>query len=574
MQFRVYNSTTNDRTKTAQRLLVRVCALLFVLGVFGVKDAYAGLTITPVSWNVIGLDSNNPSVGPDTYQIGARVCNTGGTAVSNVVGTFVWDSSNAFINLGGNNPVTFTSLNAGACTDFYFPVTITRTSLAYNATRGYHITASATGVSTVSTPTPRELYVEKIISQNRNSVNSISGPTTVFVGQTYQYTVNASTATQGYEQLEAFLNLSNVIFQVLSIATTYTAPAGATNDKFYADACGWDNNPLSANYRSCIGPANYSGGKAGGTVSTTYTVKILSAGTTTASTLINDFSGSSYHYNNDYGVGINSITITAVPESADLQMTKTATSGFQYDQNSAKTATYSLSVKNNGPQSASGTITVSDTLPAGLTYVSGIGTGWSCSAAGSVVTCTNAGPVANGVTMSAIILTVTVGSSAVPSVTNSASVSSPTFDPIASNNSSSITTNVMWVDLQKSVSGSPTPGTDLTYTVVFTNKGGASVNFSSLNDPNPLSGLKINTNMYFKVGSLSSNLTATGLSLSSVKYSNDGGATWTYTPASGAGSAPAGYDGNVTNVQWNFTGSLSQTAPNNTGSVSFVAQIK
>ena len=574
MQFRVYNSTTNDRTKTAQRLLVRVCALLFVLGVFGVKDAYAGLTITPVSWNVIGLDSNNPSVGPDTYQIGARVCNTGGTAVSNVVGTFVWDSSNAFINLGGNNPVTFTSLNAGACTDFYFPVTITRTSLAYNATRGYHITASATGVSTVSTPTPRELYVEKIISQNRNSVNSISGPTTVFVGQTYQYTVNASTATQGYEQLEAFLNLSNVIFQVLSIATTYTAPAGATNDKFYADACGWDNNPLSANYRSCIGPANYSGGKAGGTVSTTYTVKILSAGTTTASTLINDFSGSSYHYNNDYGVGINSITITAVPESADLQMTKTATSGFQYDQNSAKTATYSLSVKNNGPQSASGTITVSDTLPAGLTYVSGTGTGWSCSGAGSVVTCTNAGPVANGVTMSAIILTVTVGSSAVPSVTNSASVSSPTFDPIASNNSSSITTNVMWVDLQKSVSGSPTPGTDLTYTVVFTNKGGASVNFSSLNDPNPLSGLKINTNMYFKVGSLSSNLTATGLSLSSVKYSNDGGATWTYTPASGAGSAPAGYDGNVTNVQWNFTGSLSQTAPNNTGSVSFVAQIK
>ena len=176
--------------------------------------------------------------------------------------------------------------------------------------------------------------------------------------------------------------------------------------------------------------------------------------------------------------------------------------------------------------------------------------------------------------MSAITLTVTVGSSAVPSVTNSASVSSPTFDPTASNNSSSITTNVMWVNLQKSVSGSPIPGTDLTYTVTFTNNGGAPVNFSNLSDPTPLSGLTINTNLYFKVGSLSSNLTTTGLSLSSVKYSNDGGATWTYTPASGAGGAPAGYDGNVTNVQWNFTGSLGQTAPNNTGSVSFVARIK
>ncbi len=263
-----------------------------------------------------------------------------------------------------------------------------------------------------------------------------------------------------------------------------------------------------------------------------------------------------------------------LPAFADLQITKTATSGFQYDQNSAKTATYSLSVKNNGPQSASGTITVTDTLPSGLTYVSGTGTGWSCSAAGSVVTCTNAGPVANGVTMSAVTLTVTVGSTAVPSVTNSASVSGTTFDDVANNNSSSITTNVTRVDLQKSVSGSPTPGTDLTYTVTFTNKGGASVNFSSLSDPYPSSGLKINTSMYFKVGSASSSLTTTGLTLSSVKYSNDGGTTWTYTPASGAGGAPAGYDSFVTNVQWNFTGTLSQTSPNNTGSVSFVARIK
>src|SRR5438094_153941 len=479
-------SRLSKLSRVSLKVLVRrvFLAALF-LGVCGVQSAYAGLTVTPVSWNVVGLDSNNPTVGPDTFQVGARVCNTGGTAVNSIVGDFIWDSTNAFINLSGASTLNLSSLNAGACTDFYYPVTITRSSLAYNATRSYHIAVSATGISTITTPTPREIYVEKIISQNRNSVQSIVGPTTVYVGQTYTYTVNATTATGGYEQLEAFLNLSNVIFQVQAIATTYTAPPGATNDKFYSDTCGWDNNPLSPTYRSCIGPDPNA--KAGGTISTTYTVKILSAGTTTASTLIYDFSGSSYHYNNDYGKGINSITITALPESADLQMTKTATSGFQYDQNSSKNATYNLSVKNNGPQSASGTITVSDTLPAGLTYVSGIGTGWSCSAAGSVVTCTNAGPVAIGVTMSAITLTVTVGSSAVPSVTNSASVSSPTFDPTASNNSSSITTNVMWVNLQKSVSGSPIPGTDLTYTVTFTNNGGAPVNFSNLSDPTPLS---------------------------------------------------------------------------------------
>src|SRR2546423_13366002 len=117
-----------------------------------------------------------------------------------------------------------------------------------------------------------------------------------------------------------------------------------------------------------------------------------------------------------------------------------------------------------------------------------MGTGWPCSAAGSVVTCTNAGPVANGVTMSAITVTVTVGSTAVPSVTNSASVSAPTFDHTASNNSSSITTNVMWVNLQKSVSpsGSPQPpGTNLVYTVAFTNSGGAAARQVVITNKNP-----------------------------------------------------------------------------------------
>src|ERR1043166_48799 len=440
-------SRVEEPSRRASRItstIVRTLALVAFVTFCGVGTAYAGLTITPVSWNVIGLDSNNPAVGPDTYQIGARVCNTGGAAVSNVVGTLVWDSSNAFINLNGNNPVTYSSLNAGACTDFYFPVTITRTSLAYNTTRGYHITASATGQSTVSTPTPRELYVEKIISQNRNSVNSISGPTTVFVGQTYQYTVNANTATQGYEQLEAFLNLSTVFFQVPPIAPTYTAPAGATNDKFYADACGWDNSPLSATYRSCIGPANYPGGKAGGTISTTYTVKILSTGVTTASTLINDFSGSSYHYNSDYGIGINSITITALPAP-------------------------------------------------------------------------------------------------VPNVTLNKSVS-------------------------PSAPAQTIPGADLAYTIGFSNGGTAAASGLVIVDPIP-------ANTDFKVGSVTNTLGTTGLTVA-VAYSNNGGSTYVYTPVSGSGAAPAGYARNVTNIRWTFSGNLSQTSPNNSGSIGFTSRIR
>ena len=425
-------------------VLVRRVFLLALFFVCGVQSAYAGLTVTPVSWNVVGLDSNNPTIGPDTFQIGARVCNTGGSALNSIVGDFIWDSTNAFINLSGASTLNLSSLNAGACTDFYYPVTITRSSLAYNATRSYHIAVSATGISTITTPTPREIYVEKIISQNRNSVQSIVGPTTVYVGQTYTYTVNATTATQGYEQLEAFLNLSNVIFQVQAIATTYTSPPAATNDKFYADACGWDNNPLSATYRGCIGPVNYSGGKAGGTISSTYTVKILSTGVTTASALIMDFSGSSYHYNNDFGLGVNSITIIAIPAP----------------------------VPNVGLQKS-----VSPTSPAQLI-----------------------------------------------------------------------------------------PGADLVYAIAFTNSGTASASSLVVTDPIP-------ANTDFKVGSVTSALGTTGLTVA-VAYSNNGGSTWTYTPVSGGGGASSGYDRNVTNIKWTFTGSLSQTSPNNTGNVGFTSRIR
>ncbi|HLM60531.1 MAG TPA: VCBS repeat-containing protein [Pyrinomonadaceae bacterium] len=293
---------------------LKVLIFTSVFFICSANGAYAQLSITPVTWNVIGLDSNNAATGgPSDFPVGAKVCNTSSSAVSNLNTTFYWDSTNSLINLNTGDTtqsITQSSLAANTCVDVYFTVVITRTAAAFNTSRRYYITSSATGASTVSTPTPREIFIEKLVSQNRNTVQSIIGPRTVYVGHSYNYTVNASTAPGGYEQLEAFLNLSNVIFRVLSVNTTYSEPVGATNDKIYADSCGWNNNPLSLTYRKCS-----TTGKAGGTIKTVYTVLILSAGTTTASTLIYDFSGSSYHYNSDFGTAIASITITAVDGS-------------------------------------------------------------------------------------------------------------------------------------------------------------------------------------------------------------------------------------------------------------------
>ena len=110
------------------------------------------------------------------------------------------------------------------------------------------------------------------------------------------------------------------------------------------------------------------------------------------------------------------------------------------------------------------------------------------------------------------------------------------------------------------------PGSDLVFSISFSNTGGYQATNFVITDQVP-------ANTDFKVGSVTSSLGTTGLTVT-VSYSNDGGATWAYTPVSAAGGAPAGYDRTVTHVRWSFTGNLSQTAPNNSGSVAFTTRIR
>ncbi len=274
------------------------------------------LTVSVITWDVIGLDSNKPATGPAVFPVTARVCNSG-TDASNVTASLVWDTTSSYISLAGPALLSVGSIAANSCYEFSFNAIVQRDAKAFDTTRQYHIDIAVGGVTAVTTPRPRQLYVEHLVSQNRNQITAITGPlgigdppaTTVEVGKIYTYQMHGSTATNGYEQLEAFIDFPNTIYSVLSVSATYTAPSGATNTSAYADACGWDKVPGSATYSSCIGPTQY-GGKAGGDIVMTYRVLIQSTGTATVTGVIYDFSGSSFHYNSDYGV--DTVAITAV----------------------------------------------------------------------------------------------------------------------------------------------------------------------------------------------------------------------------------------------------------------------
>jgi uncharacterized repeat protein (TIGR01451 family) len=185
-----------------------------------------------------------------------------------------------------------------------------------------------------------------------------------------------------------------------------------------------------------------------------------------------------------------SAEIFSVPNApvADLTIAKTHSGDFTVGANDS----FTITVTNNGPSAAAGPITVTDTLPAGLTFVSGTGTGWICGAVGQDVTCTNATAVASGASLPALTLTVLTGGAAAPSFSNTANVSAPDFDNQPGNNGDTDNVNVNAPDLSTSTKavvdlngGDPEPGDTLRYTITLIESGGVVANSVSVTDDVP-----------------------------------------------------------------------------------------
>ena len=113
--------------------------------------------------------------------------------------------------------------------------------------------------------------------------------------------------------------------------------------------------------------------------------------------------------------------------------------------------------------------------------------------------------------------------------------------------------------------GTPPPGANLTYTTTLTNTG-------TENAVDVVHVDSVPAQIGFKVGSVSTTLP--GGVTGTVAYSSDGGTSWTYVPASGSCSAPAGYDYCVRAIRLSLDNPLSHVGPNNIVQLVFVAQVK
>lgn len=128
------------------------------------------------------------------------------------------------------------------------------------------------------------------------------------------------------------------------------------------------------------------------------------------------------------------LAVSTAASSADIAVTKTDASDPVVQGNNI---TYKMVVSNNGPDTAS-SVTLVDTLPTGVSFVSA--TPGSCSHATGTVTC-NLGNLTSGSSTNVTIVVSTSGSTPA-SVSNTASVSSTTSDSNNANNSDTETTTI------------------------------------------------------------------------------------------------------------------------------------
>ncbi len=301
------------------------------------------------------------------------------------------------------------------------------------------------------------------------SVTKVDTPDPVTAGSNLTYTITVANAGPD---------------PAATVALSDTLPAGTTFVSLPQPA-GW----------TCTTPAVGSGGTVScsnpslAVGSTVFTLTVQVGAGTAAGTVLSNTATVTSATGDPTPADHSATATTTVGASADLSVTKVDTP----DPVTAGTnLTYTITVTNAGPSNAA-SASLSDTLPAGTTFVSlPQPAGWSCTTpavgSGGTVSCTNPS-LAAGSAVFTLTVQVAAGTAGGTVLSNTATVSSATTDPSPGNNSATATTTVgASADLSVTKVDTPDPvtaGTNLTYTITATNVGPSNAASAGLSDTLP-----------------------------------------------------------------------------------------
>jgi len=184
---------------------------------------------------------------------------------------------------------------------------------------------------------------------------------------------------------------------------------GVTVDTFTASPSGFETLPGTINEAASFGSATFASAFPSG----------ANPSGTTWSLYFN------YNTNTDQTSGAEGgWCLTLNENQPNIALGTTNISPTEFTQGGTGSFTYTAT--NNGPGPTGGTLTLTDTLPTGLTYSGSSGTGWSCSFSSPTVTCGNSTvvpPTAGSNTYPPLTINVNVAGTAPASVTNLSTLS-------------------------------------------------------------------------------------------------------------------------------------------------------
>ncbi len=213
----------------------RLLSLMIVLAVLACLMPYAAtpvkaqvsLTLVILSYDRIGIDSNNPNgtdsqgnpIGPDRSNIQARITNNGSEPATNVVVSFQWTTANTYVNLSPYETVVASlgNLNPGQQMDIFWLVEIARNKSAVNTTRGFRIDVTSDQTSAAASQT---LTVEGLNSQSQDSSNIVNAPSTVYVGDTFVVEAEA-TINRSPSYISFPLQFDRSLFELCQVRLDY-----------------------------------------------------------------------------------------------------------------------------------------------------------------------------------------------------------------------------------------------------------------------------------------------------------------------------------------------------------------